>query len=139
MAVRRTPTSQRRSTKVRFANNCRAQELTTAVTTIRRAAVTRQAAIDAVVAEVMRQVEARRAANPEKACSDTHTCVDDPNETCTHTITDDFESAIVVRRAWVFALPPGAAPDAPKVLQRGYRATFTAANVRSRCECALVV
>jgi hypothetical protein len=119
-----------------LAGTCAINELTTAVPQIRRAAVDRQAAIDAVVREVMRLVEARRPAG--QACSETNTCAD-PNETCTHTITDDFESAITVRRAWVFALPPGAPAGAAKVLQRGYRATFPAANVKSRCECALVV
>lgn len=139
MAVGRTRTSLRQTTrKIMLANNCRPLLLTTKVTDIVRAAVDLQAAKDAVAEEVMRQIEAKRAEDPEKVCRETLTCTV-LTAICSHTIIDDIDRMIADRRAWVFAQRPGAPPAAPKVWQRGYRASFDERDIRSRCECIITV
>ena len=135
MAVRRR-TQQLRSRMAKAGNTCRLQELTTDIPELRRAAIKREDAINAITAEILRLVEERRASQNQPCNGD----CEDEDETCIHVLKDDVELAIVVRRAMVpLPLPPGAPPGAVPARRPGFRATFPAARVKSRCECALVV
>lgn len=134
--TKRKVTQTTRAKRSLLAVACRTMELTTTVTEIRRAARTREAAIDAVIAEVWVQVNARRVVANQECGGE---CAD-ATETCMQTLKDDVESRITVRRTIFMAPPPPPAPaGGVPVATAGYRATLPTARVRSRCECALIV
>ena len=113
---------------------CQEFELTTRTTTISRAARDRDAAVAAVMSEIWRQVNARRVEANQECGGDCEL----PGETCIHTLVDDVEPRIRVRRAF-FMAPPAGDPNGAPVPTIGYIATLQRANIKSRCECALIV